>query len=476
MSSYLSSGDSGTLGTEWSVQNARRNNLSRLYGTVPDNENGKIDFQSSLVMMGVDDEVVLDKLEFNVLGFDKRYDGDLLDWNSSAWSSGSIDDRLFQASGHDLFTNIDLENGTFKVMDERTFTEELGFDWDEGGKPYDVLEITSNRINFYDFIFAGFGDGKQDQFVADLEEFSLNPRWGINNYVWREVNPDLAYAPESGDYESYLAHDTLRLIQESIPTWMTAKIANELADYEVGSDEYNKKFIELAFELMDQEGYLKGNEIEDPKVEDKPIKPTPIPVTPGNGEPIITTDADGIQWSRPSGVTGGSETAQIGDYTVSRTVATDQHYYTVTGKDGQKYQFSQKELDASGQKLADYIDSLVNKSDITNIPVDEPLTGAMREVGGEISTQAMGEEGGGYRPINPIEIEPLTGAMHEVGGGDFNVSTQAMGEEGGNGSISDKVRIIDNTFISPIADGGLNQNTTMALNETGNLLRKLNSL
>ena len=262
MSSYLSAGDSGRLGTEWSVQNARRNALQRYYGVANDGE--KLDFDSALIMMGIDDEVVLDKIEFNVLGFDKKYGGDLLEWSSSAWSDNTPDDRLFQGSGKDLFTNIDFNNGTYKVLDERSMTEDLGMDW-SGGKPYDVLEVKNNRINFYDFVFAGTDDGSQKNVVFNLNELT-SARWGINKYNIREVNTDLAYQDKiEGDYESSLAHDTLRIIKASIPSWMTASIAKELSKYEEGTDEYNKKFIELAFELMDQEGYMKGNELPDPQ-------------------------------------------------------------------------------------------------------------------------------------------------------------------------------------------------------------------
>ncbi|MBQ2643987.1 hypothetical protein IJG14_00260 [bacterium] len=270
MSSYLQSGDLGKLGTEWEVQNERRNQLSRRFGG--GSLGNKMDFQSALVMMGVDDEAVLNKLEFNVLGTDKRYDGELLDWQRSAWSSNSVDDRLFQGSDMKLFTNVDLENGTWQVLDEQAFTETLGMDW-SGGKPYDVLELQNNRIDFYDFVFAGTSDGSQKEITFDLNSLS-NARWGINNYNIREVNTNLLGKGRSTDYESSLAQDTARIILENAQSWITPSIEQALSKYEYGSDEYYKALLEIAVDVMDNEGYLKGNDISSPADEENSTSAT----------------------------------------------------------------------------------------------------------------------------------------------------------------------------------------------------------
>ena len=255
----VSVGQTGRLGNEWAIQNSRRNNIERLYGT-------QIDLYSNLILQGVNDDNVIDKFELEIEGMSETDSGDLLSWDKSLWSANSADDRVFQNDKQNLFTHTDLRNGTYRVMDERAFTEELGMDW-SGGKPYDVFEISNNNINFYDFVFAGVNDGNQENVIFNLNELS-EARWGVNQYTIREVDTDKMKAPEvKGDSESSLAHDTLRIIQNSIPQWMNENIKNQLAQYEEGSDEYNTKFIELAVEMMDNEGYTKGNDIESPAYE-----------------------------------------------------------------------------------------------------------------------------------------------------------------------------------------------------------------
>ena len=265
MYTSLKAGDSGSLGTEWEVQNSRRNQLARKFGFDGSDGSGKLDFDSALILMGVDDDVVLDKMNYSILGLEKTYGGDLLNWTDSAWSNDSYDDRLFQGSKQDLYTNIDFEKGTYSVMDERMMTEALGMDW-SGGKPYDVLQMKNNKIDFYDFVFSGTpdrgsSDGSQKNVVFALNELT-SARWGINNYTIREVNTNLATGTSEGqDYETMLANDTVSIIMSTIPQWMTKEIQEALKEYKPDSAEYTKKFLELAFKLMDQEGYLQGNEI-----------------------------------------------------------------------------------------------------------------------------------------------------------------------------------------------------------------------
>lgn len=250
----VSVGQTGSLGNEWAVQNSRRNNIERMYGT-------QVDLYSSLIGTGVNEDKVLDRIELEIEGIDTTDSGRLLSWDKSLWSTKSADDRVFINDKQTLFTNTDFRKGTYKIMDERTYTENLGMDW-SGGKPYDVYEVRNNTINFYDFVFAGTADGNQENAVFNLNELT-QARWGINKYSIREVDLNKMHAEEDySDTESRLAHDTLRVILNSIPQWMNENIQNQLSEYEPGSLEYNNKFIELAIELMDQEGYLKGNEIE----------------------------------------------------------------------------------------------------------------------------------------------------------------------------------------------------------------------
>ncbi len=329
----VSVGQTGQLGNEWAIQNARRNNIERLYGT-------QIDLYSNLIMTGVDEDVVLDRMELEIEGLDETDKGDLLNWDQSLWSAGSADDRVFENDKQNLFTHTDLRGGTYTVMDEQSFTEKLGMDW-SGGKPYDVFEIQNNNINFYDFVFAGTEDGNQENVVFNLNDLT-EARWGINKYTIREVDTDkLNAGVTDGDYENELANDTLRIIKNSIPQWMNANIANKLSQYEEGSDDYNKKFIELAIEMMDQEGYTKGNEIESP-AEDELNKPEFVhhTVKMRNTHDDITN-------------------TKIGDYDVTLKGGSTRPQYTIKNANGEVVAtIYQDELSKSGKSIEEFVKSL----------------------------------------------------------------------------------------------------------------------
>ena len=55
----VSVGQTGRLGNEWAIQNSRRNNIERLYGT-------QIDLYSNLILQGVNDDNVIDKFELEI--------------------------------------------------------------------------------------------------------------------------------------------------------------------------------------------------------------------------------------------------------------------------------------------------------------------------------------------------------------------------------------------------------------------------
>ena len=150
-------------------------------------------------------------------------------------------------------------------MDERTLTEDLGMDW-SGGKPYDVLEIKNNNVNFYDFVFCGEKDGSQDSLNFQLNELT-NARWGVNSYEIREVDTDLLKSALNGfgtTAQSRLAYNTFQIMKDTLPGWATEEINAQLEGLEQDSDAYYEKFIELAIKTMDNEGYTKGNDIESP--------------------------------------------------------------------------------------------------------------------------------------------------------------------------------------------------------------------
>ncbi len=262
--SSIGVGETGSLGQEWQIQNKRRNAVAKAYGT-----SGSLDISSSMSLLGTDKDASLDRIEYGIVG-DRVYEGSLLDWSSSAWTAGKSDDRLFQASNYDLYTNVDFEKGTYKVIDERTLTEDLGMDW-SGGKPYDVLEIKNNNVNFYDFVFCGEKDGDQENLNFRLNDLT-NAHWGVNSYVIREVDTDLLKSAVNGagkTAQSRLAYNTFQIMKESLPAWATDEIKEQLASLKEDSDEYYEKFIELAIKTMDNEGYTQGNTIDSPTPDDQ---------------------------------------------------------------------------------------------------------------------------------------------------------------------------------------------------------------
>lgn len=322
--STIGVGETGTLGQEWQIQNNRRNKVARMYGT-----DGKLDLSSSMSLVGADKDASLDRIEYGILG-DRDAGGTLLDWQASAWSAGNCDDRLFQSGSGELYTNVDLEKGTYKVMDEQTLTEELGMDW-SGGKPYDVLEISNNRINFYDFVFCGEEDGDQENLTFQLNELT-DARWGLNSYVLREVDTDLlksaVYNDSSSDYQQALARNTLEIMMDSLPAWATDEIKEALDGLVPESDEYYEKFIEYAIQIMDNEGYEQGNTIDSPTADDQAstqTKKTPdkngLKVVRGeNGQVRVTlNNVEGFNITGAGAITG-SGTFSIGETSDAQTV------------------------------------------------------------------------------------------------------------------------------------------------------------
>lgn len=267
MSSYFTTGTSGTLGQEWQIQNQRRNQLSRYYGMSSNSDNENMDFHSYLAMSGVDENVVLAKIEFNITGTDKQADGSLLSWDRDAWSATSTDDKLFQSQGHGYYTNVNFDKGTYEILDEQTFSESLGMDW-SGGKPYDVLEVVSNTINFHDFVFAGTSDGVQDSISLNLDELTT-AKWGINKFNITEVDPSMRYSSGS---EGLKASMSMNLMLSEADRWLTDGMKEQLSQYPKGSSAYNQLLSSFAYHVFDNEQYLSGNEITSPADKETNIK------------------------------------------------------------------------------------------------------------------------------------------------------------------------------------------------------------
>lgn len=331
----IRSGETGVLGQEWQIQNGRRNALAKLYGT-----SSTLDLESSMSLTGVDKYSSLDSIEYSIVG-NRTYEGTLLDWQASAWSDGKVDDRLFQGSNYDLYTNVDLEKGTYKVMDERAMTEDLGMDW-SGGKPYDVLEIKNNNVNFYDFVFCGEKDGDQENLAFQLNELT-NAHWGINNYVIREVDTDLLKSAVNGagnNAQSQLAYSTFQIMKDSLPGWATDEIKEALSELKPDSDEYYEKFIELAIKTMDNEGYTQGNTIDSPTPDDQANTQLKKHASNKEGFNVIRGENGQVRVTlnnvkdfdiTGAGVVNGSGTFSVGETSDAKTVV--QIGQTRQGKD-----------------------------------------------------------------------------------------------------------------------------------------------
>ncbi len=333
----VSVGQSGTLGSEWAIQNSRRNRMESIY-------HQQIDLYSNLILNGVDTGAVISDIEMDIEGIPKKgEDVDLLSWDNSTWNFDTPDDKVFIDSSQKFFTNIDLDAGTYKIMDEQTFTENLGFDW-SNGKPYDVFDQKFNTIDFYDFIFAGEDDGRQNNYDIKLSDFN-NAKWGAGTYTIREVDTDLLDPnTQPTDRETALAKDTLDIMKRTMSQWATPKIQEMLSKYEEGTPEYNKLFNAIVTQLFDNEGYKKGNELDDP------------------GKKYLE-DSDPTNHSNwtPDPKNSNVKSCQIGDY----KVISDGENYGFTDKDGNYYSFPASSID-SNKSLTENIKDLLSHTVIRN--------------------------------------------------------------------------------------------------------------
>lgn len=330
-------GQTGTLGSEWREQDRRRNIMSTVYGE-------QMDLYSNLILSGSNYDKVLDHIENHIKGYSNEAQGmDLLSWDDSTWNFDTPDDKVFIDNNQKYFTNANLEAGTYVIMDEQSFTENLGFDWSEG-KPYDVFDRSFNTVNFYDFIFSGTGDGEQDNIVVDLTKFD-NAKWGAGTYTLREVAANLLDPYNDGtDRESVLAKDTLEILKRTMPQWTNDKINALLSQYPENSKEYNELFKKIVVALMDNEGYTAGNELPDP----------------GQSYLDDTDPTDHSKWT-PDPKNSNVKSCQIGDY----KVISDGENYGFTDKDGNYYSFPASSID-SNKSLSENIKELLSHTVIRN--------------------------------------------------------------------------------------------------------------
>ncbi len=256
--SGVQSGQSGYgLGTEYDVQYKRYSKLNNFYSQY----GPSLSFKGTLTQMGVDTEVFLQAVENKIEGDVNKGNGvtgDLLDWDDSIKSNDDSDDLLFKSENGNLYTEVDFTNNYYEVMDEKTFAKKLGFE------AYDVMSFENNSIKFYEFNFGGIGDGNQLNDNIDLSECNKT-KWGSSMTLnSREVDTKYWSTTASNDPtnattdEAKKSLEALRIMINTIPSWITADIKKQLSAYTEGTPAYNAAFFKLAIKLFDQTGEYKG--------------------------------------------------------------------------------------------------------------------------------------------------------------------------------------------------------------------------
>ena len=144
-----------------------------------------------MVCMGINEEKVLCKFED-----DMGYDKGSLSWGRSVSSNDNKNEMLLKDTNGN-FADINFDKNFYTIKNERTLTEEMGFDW-SNGKPYDVMSLDQGGINFYEFTATGLKDGVQDGYSIQREKIG-NIKWGLTSFYHQELNPYYLY---NNDYSS----------------------------------------------------------------------------------------------------------------------------------------------------------------------------------------------------------------------------------------------------------------------------------
>lgn len=260
----VQSGQSGYgLGTEYEVYYNRYSQINAFYSNLcssyaPDSS---FSFESALTSMGTDADVILQTVENKIEGdsnVGNGVTGDLLDWNDKLTSTDDKNNLLFKSENGKLFTNVDFTNNYYEVMDEDAFASKLGFE------DYDVMQFENNAIKFYEFDFSGLGDGKQLNEVYDFTDENKT-KWGSSmTLTSREVNTDYWSTTASNDpdaattQEAKLSLDSLQVMINAMPSWVTDDIKNQLSAYTEDTAAFNAEFFKIAIKLFDQTGKYTG--------------------------------------------------------------------------------------------------------------------------------------------------------------------------------------------------------------------------
>ena len=174
-------GQTGSLGREYDVQYRRYQQNQYVFG--------ESSFYGNMVCMGINEDKVLNRFEH-----DMDYETGSLSWGRSVASNDNYNEVLFRDTDGN-FAEVNFDKNQYTIKDERTLTEEMGFDW-TNGKPYTVMTMDQGGMNFYELTTTGLQDGVQDGYAIERQRAG-NIKWGLTSYYQQEVNPYYMYANDN---------------------------------------------------------------------------------------------------------------------------------------------------------------------------------------------------------------------------------------------------------------------------------------
>lgn len=251
-------GQSGSLGSDWNIHNNRRMAAEKRY-------KNDIDMYTYGTMGGVDTDQFLKNLADDISLSPKNTDGGnllKLSWANSLYTESSPDDRVFLDTESDddtVFANLNMSkfDGTYEIMDEKKWSENLNFDWSKG-KPYDIFDINLNTVDFFNYTGNGLGDGVQNKVTAQIRNSGqnyTNDKWGFNSVTYQEIDKSKIHLDPTADTseddaETQLANQSWSYIKEHKDQWLTPAMKQVLSNYKEGTPEYESRLITYAQEAL----------------------------------------------------------------------------------------------------------------------------------------------------------------------------------------------------------------------------------
>ncbi len=224
-------GQTGSLGREYDVQYRRYQQNQYVFG--------ESSFYGNMVCMGINEEKVLNKFEQ-----DMDYDKGSLSWGRSIASNDNYNEVLFKdTSGN--FAEVNFDKNQYTIKDERTLTEEMGFDW-TNGKPYTVMTMDQGGMNFYEFTMTGVKDGVQDGYAIERQRAG-NIKWGLTSLYHQEVNPYYLYANDNS-YECMKGQWVRNILYQNLNTFMSDNEISMLSS--MNETNANMSMAMLAYERL----------------------------------------------------------------------------------------------------------------------------------------------------------------------------------------------------------------------------------